>query len=105
MNRLNSLQKKISDEKTALFIKNPSNIFFITGLNITDAGTVFITKNNAYCIVDFRYIEVAQKNAKDGITVLLEDNLFLQINDICKKENVKNIYFESTYISFEIFNL
>lgn len=104
MNRLNSLQKKISDEKTALFIKNPSNIFYITGLNITDAGTVFITKNNAYYIVDFRYIEVAQKSTKDGITVLLEDNLFSQINDICNKENIKNIYIESSYIPFNVFN-
>lgn len=35
---------------------------------------------------------------------MLEDNLFSQIDDICKKEKVKNVYFESSYISFEIFN-
>lgn len=70
------------------------NRFYLFGMR-SSAGTAVIFKDAAYFIIDFRYIELAQKTVKNA-TVILQDNLYKQINELCAKHGVKNLWVENS---------
>ena len=89
-------------KKTAAIITGGSNRFYLTGFN-SSAGTVFITKDKTYFLIDFRYFEKAKQTVKSCETVLL-NNLSEQLNSLCKKHNISEIFIETENVSISEFN-
>lgn len=94
--RIKSLQKHISSDE-AFLITSDVNRFYFTGFS-SSAGSVFVTKNNAYLIVDFRYGEAAQKKVKT-CKVIVFKRLFDTIKEICAEEKIKTINIECENVS------
>ena len=78
----------------ALIISNKDNRFYVLNFDTHDAGVVVATKNEAYFIIDGRYIEIVGKKVKD-INIVLQDNKIEQIKEILNKHNVKKVHIEN----------
>lgn len=83
-----------NDSFEGALITSKQNRFYLFGMH-SSAGTAVILKDAAYFIIDFRYIELAQKTVKNA-TVILQGNLYSQINEILAKHNVKNLWVEES---------
>ena len=66
--RIQAVQERIKelDLETFLVI-SPENRRYLTGFTGT-AGWVLVTQKEAYFFTDFRYVEQAQQQVKDGRT-------------------------------------
>ena len=53
-------------ELDAILLTDDKNRRWCTGLNASD-GTVLVTRREAFCFVDSRYIEIAQATVKDAV--------------------------------------
>ena len=87
--RLDSLKSLISDSVDAAIIFDCANKRYLTGVNTDDAGTLVVTKNNSYFIIDSRYIEVAERQIKNGISIVSYDFLknLLEIEEVSKHDS------------------
>ena len=77
------------------------NRFYFSGFK-SSAGAVVITKNNAFLLVDFRYFENAKRNVK-CLEVLMFSSLYNILNEILNKENIKEIFLETDYLTLDNF--
>ncbi len=101
MSRLLKLIENFPKEVDACIIQSSINRRYF--LNFTSsAGTLIITKDKSYFIIDFRYFEKAKKNIK-YCEVLMQDNIYYQMNEIFKKHGVKNIAIESYNMTIHTF--
>ena len=57
-----TIQKEL-DKKSALLVASVPNRFYLTGFETSD-GYVFITKEAAVFLIDFRYVEKAKETVK-----------------------------------------
>ena len=73
----------------AAIIQSDENRYYLTGFN-SSAGIIFATREKAYLIIDFRYIEAARASVSNIDVVLLEDSIN-QIKRLIKKHAVKTI--------------
>lgn len=100
MERIERLQKKMPCDGAVIFSEVSRR--YLTGFPSTE-GVLLITRDKAYLIVDFRYIEAARAAVKDpGCEVVLlsrQDNLPV----LAKKLGVKNASIESTKLSVQEF--
>ena len=94
--------QEILEKDEAVFITNDNNRFYFTGFR-SSAGTLLITKEKAFLLIDFRYFEKAAKTVK-CCDVLLCEKLYIQLNELLKKENIKKIYLETESISISRYN-
>ena len=101
MNKIEELIKDMPDEIDAVIVKNGFNRFYFTNFSST-AGALLITKKAAYFLLDFRYFEMAQKVVK-GVKIICFSDLFEEINNVFKKENVKNVAVETKSVSISEF--
>lgn len=72
----------------------------------SSAGMLFITREQNYFLVDFRYFEIAQRVIKNANVILLTDAK-KQLSELIKKHKVKTIAIESyktTVAEFENLN-
>lgn len=99
--RINSLRKILKNSNEAVLLTNEVNIGYFSNFFHSE-GYLLVTQNNCYLLVDFRYYESAQKNAENCEVVLfskLSDELIKIVNSEC----IKNIYFETAYITLSKF--
>ena len=101
MTRIQELTSQFSKHNIdALLVTSLSNIRYLTGFS-GSAGSVLITKNKNYFISDFRYLsQSAEEVSKDFEIIIFAQGSLDYIADIAKKENLKNIGFESHIASF-----
>ena len=92
-NRILNLQNKLDLNLDGCIIESEINRKYFLDFSST-AGTLIITKEKSFFIIDFRYIEKARKEIKN-CEIILQENLYLQILDILKKENLSNIGIET----------
>ena len=98
MKNIKNLQNRISNGSVCI-IENPINMRYFTGSNI-DTGCLVICKENCFFITDFRYIEVAENYFKSSdITVILQENLSLQLSKIYNNHSAKKLLIETDYQS------
>ena len=97
-NRINSILEKLPKNIDAGIVTSGNSIYYLTGIRAS-AGVVVVTRQKSYLIIDFRYIELAKKNAKN-VEVILQDDLNEQINEILAENNCKNVALETENISF-----
>ena len=87
---LNKVRQKLKEAGIdALLSYDPLNQRYLTGFSFTD-GAVLITKEKAYLVTDFRYIEAASNVISEEIEALIEDMLVEFNNkDFCPTEITK----------------
>lgn len=101
INRIKKIQSELSYNEAALITSAPSR-FYLTGFK-SSAGFVFITKEDATFLIDFRYYEKAKSVVKH-INTALSEKVFEQIAEIAKKKVITSIYVETDRLSIEEFS-
>lgn len=95
--RINNLRAGLP-EKTAALVTNEENIGYFTGFFHSE-GAFLLTENRAVLLVDFRYIEAAQKKAQ-GCEVICFKRLNDSLLEILKSEGVFALSFEAERLSY-----
>lgn len=85
----------------AALITSGPNRFYFTGMT-SSAGTLFITREKAYFLIDFRYIEKARDTVKN-CEVVLQDDLMGQLGELILRHQVKTVGIESRYMTISAF--
>ncbi len=103
-NRLTNFKALFTDNIDAAIIFNNANKRYLSGINTDDAGTLIVTKNESYFIVDSRYIEVASRCIDNEIKVILQQELYEQISQIFSENNVKSYALETHKTPIAVLN-
>ena len=90
---LELLKQSISGKVGCAVITSDINRRYFCGMK-SSAGTLVVFPDEAYLIIDFRYIEKARKTVKN-CNVILQDKLFLQINELINKHGAKSVSVEA----------
>lgn len=98
MTAIQKLQDFLPDHTTAALITSEVNARYFTGFSYTD-GAVLITKDTAYLLCDFRYIEAAEKSAREDVTVVQFRRLYEAINEIILNKNIKSLMIEEEAVT------
>lgn len=93
--------KNILENDEAVLITNDTNRRYFTGMP-SSAGTVVITKENAYLLIDFRYFEKA-KNTVKNTQVILCEKLYSQLKELLKNNNIKTVLCERDTLTVAYF--
>lgn len=100
---LENFMKLLPDNIDAALIIDDANRYYLSGVDISDAGTLIVTRNKAHFIIDSRYIEFAKRYENDRLEVILQKDLLSQINDICLRQNIKSLGIEIQTVSVSMF--
>lgn len=101
MGNLNMLRESLDQIGIdGLLVTSDVNRRYLTGFTGT-AGTVVITKTEAILLVDFRYVEQAQNQAKGfTIKVLEKATIFEEVANLTEKLKISKIGFEEKNITY-----
>ena len=99
--RIKKLRDELGKSELEFFIvTDMRNCLYLTGFTGSE-GVVIITPTLVYLIVDFRYLEQAQKETKNVKILKREKALHLLLEDVMKKYKSEKIGFESDSITFK----
>jgi len=97
---LNKIKEKLREEKVdAFLITNEINIRYVTGFTGSES-ILLITQKNDYIFTDFRYLEQAQHDIPWIRIIERKVSLIKTICGKLKQLNIKKLYIESLYITF-----
>ncbi len=99
--RIEKLMSMLPENVDCALITADINRRYFTGM-LSSAGTLVCFRDEAYLIIDFRYIEKARKAAK-SCQVIRQENLYSQIKELLGKHNAKTIAVESMELSLSRF--
>ena len=94
---LKKFSTKLSDNKTAALVTCEQNIYYFTGFANSE-GTLFVTREKSYLLVDFRYGEAAQKSVTN-CEVIVYDNYADSLKELAKKHGIKEVLIESSKVT------
>lgn len=97
MTKYERLMAALPENIDAALITEDVNRRYMTGMK-SSAGTVLVTREKAYLIIDFRYIEKAKKTVHDA-EVIMQGKLYEQINELLAKHGAKNVAIESESVT------
>ena len=100
MNRIEQLRKKLPDNACALITSDVNRRYF-TGMR-SSAGTLIIFPENAYLIIDSRYIEKARDTVSD-CDVILQEKLYEQLTELIKTNRSEQLMVESDTLTLTEF--
>lgn len=92
--RMKKLVAAMPQDFEAALISTDVNRFYFLGLDTGDAGTLLLLPQQAYFIIDSRYIEIARKEIGDA-EIVLEDKALEQAFEICSAHGIRSLYLES----------
>ncbi|MDE5916625.1 MAG: aminopeptidase P family protein [Oscillospiraceae bacterium] len=95
---------RLPDGADAALITSDVNRRYFTGMK-SSAGIVVILRDEAYLIIDFRYIEKAEKTVKNCTVIKQSDNLSKQLSDIFKEHGVNTVAVESMDMTVSRLNM
>ncbi len=101
MTHIKELSQKLNKGE-ALLVVSEQNRRYLTAFPSGDAGMIVITPDEAYFLIDFRYIEKANEQIHD-CTVIMTENLKEQLSEIINKHEIKTVYTENDYITLSDF--
>ena len=102
MTKYERLMNELPSTVDAALITEDVNRRYFTGMK-SSAGTVLVTREKAYLIIDFRYIEKARKTVHDA-EVIMQEKLYEQINAILSKHGAKTLAIESRSVTVSQLN-
>lgn len=91
-NKVVKIQEFLNLGEAAL-VTSGENRFYLTGFP-SSAGTVLVTKQKAYFLIDFRYFEKAKKTVT-SCEVILAEKGGVSVLDLLGKENIKKLFVET----------
>ena len=99
--RLTKLRNKMAElDVDAVLVLDELNQHYLSEFAFTD-GLLFITKEKAYLLTDFRYYEMALGKANKQFEVLTPDNRKEFLNKVISEEGIKTIGFEGGSVSYQ----
>lgn len=101
MTHIQQLSSKLKKGE-AVLVLSEQNRRYLTSFPSGDAGMIVITSDEAYFLIDFRYIEKANEQVQ-GCTVIMTENLKEQLGEIVKKHAITTVYTENDYITLSDF--
>ncbi len=100
MTRLEKIRKVLSKRGLdALIVLDELNQHYLSGFAFTD-GLLLITMKKALLITDFRYYEMAEKEAFSDFEIIMPDNRVKVITDTLEEDGCKRVGFEDASVSF-----
>ncbi|RPF48460.1 Xaa-Pro aminopeptidase [Hydrogenoanaerobacterium saccharovorans] len=100
--KIQQLMQNLPEHIDAALITSEQNRRYYTGFP-SSAGILFVTKEAAYFLIDFRYVEAAKTAIKDCEVLLLE-NTQKSLQSLCKKHAVKTVAAENSYLTVGSFH-
>lgn len=97
MTKIEHLMQKLPVQVDAALITSAQNRRYYTGF-LSSAGILFVTKQQAYFLIDFRYFEAARDCITDCEVVLLTDAK-KALKELCVKHAVKTVATENSYLT------
>ena len=97
MMKIDELKNSLPDGADCAVISSDINRRYFTGMK-SSAGTLLVFRDAAYLIIDFRYIEKAQKTVTD-CDVILQGRLYEQLLELMKKHGAKTAAIESDTVT------
>ncbi len=97
-NKLHTLMKQLPETADAAVIVSRPNRLYYLGFDSHDAGLLFVTRDAAYFIIDFRYIETARESVC-GADVILQDDIYAQVRKLCERHGIKAAVIETSYLT------
>lgn len=94
--RIEKIKQNLTAD-TALLVTSEANRFYLTGFH-SSAGAVLVTKEQAYFLIDFRYVEKAKSVVK-SCKVQLSSNAVAEIAELLKQNGIKQLYVETETVS------
>ncbi|MCI8603777.1 MAG: aminopeptidase P family protein [Ruminiclostridium sp.] len=89
----------LSSEHDAALITSEVSKRYLTDFGSED-GTLLITKQGAYFIIDARYFEHTERQVTDPLCkVILQKELYDQIGEILSAQKIQNIYIEDEMLT------
>ena len=101
MNKIENLVKLMPQDVDAVLVRGQINRFYFTNFDSTE-GAVIVTKNGAFLLLDARYFEMA-KNEVKGMEIVCFSNVYEEIKNVFKKNNVKTVAIETKVTSINQF--
>ncbi|EOL47827.1 proline dipeptidase [Enterococcus caccae ATCC BAA-1240] len=102
VNKLRELMRK--NDLSGFLITSPYNLRYLTNFTGT-TGLAVITLDKAFFVTDFRYTEQAAKQAQGFEIIQNSGPIYDEVVGIAEKEQLANIAFEETFISFAEYSL
>lgn len=97
MNRFEKLFNILGNDTESILITSDINRRYFSGMK-SSAGYILVFPEKAYLLIDFRYIEKANKTVKDCEVILLK-SLKNQCRKLLEKHNAKSISIESDNVT------
>ncbi len=92
--RLKKLASKLdSSGRQAALVTSETNIFYLTDFANSE-GTLFVTRDKTYFLVDFRYGE-AVKNSVSNCEVIVYNKFFESLKEVARRHDIKEILTET----------
>lgn len=96
--RVERLQRLMSEHDVDAFISSSAaNRRYLTGFT-GSAGTVVVGREEAFLLVDFRYVEQAKAQAP-GFAVVHYEELFKSLGEVLTKLKAERVAFESAHVT------
>ena len=95
---LEKAKRAIPEGIDGLLVTNTPNQRWLTGFLFHD-GYVLLTKKECYLLTDSRYIEAAEKEARDITVIQMSGPRKQMFLDLCEKNGVKTLAFEDKWLS------
>ena len=94
--RVQKIREKLAPD-TALLVTSEANRFYLTGFH-SSAGVVVVTKEKAYFLIDFRYVEKAKSVVK-SCEVILSSRSEGEVLELLQQNGVKQLFVEADTMS------
>lgn len=99
MDRIKNLAKALPEEIDAALITSEVNRQYYTGF-VSSAGTLLVTREKAFLLLDSRYIEAGTKKVTDAEPILMTD-MASQLNVLFEQNGIKKVGIESGYMTVD----
>lgn len=104
MTKLQILRKNMKDAGIdSVLILDELNQHYLSEFAFTD-GFLLITHEHAYLVTDFRYYEMALKNACKDFVITMPENRGEFIDKSLLSDGVKTVGFEGSFVSYELYH-
>ncbi len=101
--KLKKLSTRLLDNKSAFLVTHEANLYYLTGFPNSE-GTLFITREKSYLLVDFRYGEAVKKSVTNCDVVVYE-RYYTTLGELVKKHGITEIFIESAYTTVRNYSL
>lgn len=103
MDKIKQLQQAIrsSDTVEAALLQDEANRFYLTGMR-SSAGAVLVSAAKAWLIIDFRYLEEAERKVKNCI-IIEERQMDVQIQELLVTEGISSLSVHTGRITLDRF--